>query len=242
LDFLTKLGERIKSEPGTNRLEYVIVPGNHDCNFGNDSQNRRLIIDSLRSNIGIELRDNSVINTLSEIQDEFFGLLEALSNRKYEGPDRLSYEYQFPLEKINIVFRCYNTAWTNDKENKRGTNFFPSKYLRQRRNETDIVCSVFHHPYLWFDVENGRAFRRFIEENSDIILTGHEHELDQISQKKISGTQNEFLNGGRLQGDEYSESKFQVLIIDTNVNAFQCVQFSWMGDKYTKTNEARLVR
>jgi len=238
LDFLTKLGERIKSEPGTNRLEYIVVPGNHDCNFNNDSQNRRLLIDSLRSNTDIELKDNSVIQILCGIQDEFFGLLETLSNRKCEGLDRLSYEYQFPLEKNNIVFRCYNTAWMNDEKNKRGTIFFPRVCLSQRTNETDIVCSVFHHPYLWFDVENGRTFRRFIEQTSDIILTGHEHEMDQISQKKISDTQNDYLNGGRLQGDDCSESKFQVQIIDTSDNTTQCVQFSWMDDKYTKTGES----
>jgi len=238
LDFLVKLGDRIKSESGINRVEYIVVPGNHDCNFENDSQNRRLIVDSLRSNISIELKDDSVIKTLCGIQDEFFSFLEVISNRKYEGPSRLFYEYRFPLDNKNIIFRCYNTAWTNDRENRKGTIIFPSKYLCQRPNETDVVCSVFHHPYLWFDVENGRAFRRFVEQDSDIILTGHEHELDQISQKKISGIQNDFLNGGRLQGDNQSESKFQVQIIDTSDNTTQCVQFSWMGDKYTKTGDS----
>lgn len=225
-------------KPNRTRLEYIVVPGNHDCNFDNDSQSRRLTIGSLRSNRDIELKDDSVIKTLCGIQDEFFSFLETLSNTKYEGPNRLSYEYQFPLDKSNIIFRCYNTTWINDKENKKGTIIFPIKNLRQRSNATDIVCSVFHHPYLWFDVENGREFRRFIEQNSDIILTGHEHELDQISQRKISGTENVFLCGGRLQGDHSSDSKFQVQIIDTDNGNTQCVQFSWIGNKYTETKKS----
>lgn len=238
LDFLIKLGEEIKSEPGINRLEYVVIPGNHDCNFASDSQSRRLMIDSLRNSKNIELKDDSVIKTLCGIQDEFFNFLETLCNTKYEGLDRLSYEYRFPFDKSDIVFRCYNTTWINDEDNKRGTIVFPIKYLRQKLNAADIVCSVFHHPYLWFDAENGREFKRFIEQNSDIILTGHEHELDQAIQKKISGTRIEFLCGGRLQGDNYNDSKFQVQTIDTSDNTTQCIQFSWIGDKYTKTGES----
>jgi len=238
LDFLIKLDERIKSNSDTKRLEYIVVPGNHDCNFNNDSQNRRLLNDSLRNNLDITFKDNSVIETLCGIQDEFFDFLETLTNRKYEGPERLSYEYQFPLDKNNIVFKCYNTAWMDSSENKRGTIIFPNQCLLQRTNDKDIVCSVFHHPYLWFDVENGRAFRRFIEQTSDIILTGHEHEMDQMIQKKIAGTESQFLNGGRLQGIDNNESKFQVQIIDTSNNTTQCVQFSWMDDMYTQTNES----
>ncbi len=239
LEFLTKLGDRIKNGYGIGQIEYVIVPGNHDCNFDYDSQNRILTIESLRRNSDLELSDDSIINTLTTIQNDFFSFLEALMNRKYEGSERLSYEYRFSLDKVNIVFTCYNSAWMNEKENRKGTVMFPLKRLRERPDGTDIVCSVFHHPYSWFDVENSRRFRRFIEANSDIILTGHEHELDQTSQKHISGTQNEFLNGGRLQcDDDYGESKFQVQLIDTSNNSTQCIQFSWTGGNYTKINES----
>ncbi|MFC1930153.1 hypothetical protein ACFLW6_04800 [Chloroflexota bacterium] len=129
----------------------------------------------------------------------------------------------------------------NSEKNVKRNTLFPVNNLYQKSESDGIVCSVFHHPYIWFETDNVKEFKRFIELNSNLIFTGHEHELDQISQYKFSGPHNEFLNGGELQGSDKNESKFQIQTIDLDSNLTQCFQFGWAGSNYTTIKKSELV-
>jgi len=48
--------------------------------------------------------------------------------------------------------------------------------------KTETV-SVFHHPYDWFDSRYVKDFKDLIQSNSNIIITGHEHDMFDIREK-----------------------------------------------------------
>src|SRR4030095_10113103 len=97
------------------------------------------------------------------------------------------------------------------------------------------VISVFHHPYAWLSTENGRTFRKYAEENSDIILTGHEHEGVAYTKQAFTGENTTHLEGGVLQDSQYREtSTFNLLLIDTTDKKFRVEQYEWKRDLYTR--------
>jgi hypothetical protein len=52
---------------------------------------------------------------------------------------------------------------------------------------------VIHHPYNWFNADNAREIRAELENQSDLILTGHEHDAGAFTKTTYDGEHNEYL-------------------------------------------------
>jgi hypothetical protein len=238
-EFLLSLQKQINSSLSTEIVGLVAVPGNHDCDFDRDSQSRALLIDALPQARHTWFEDDSIIDTLTSVQDDFFAFLGVLSGEECKVTKRIAYRYKFNVGKYKVLFICFNTAWMSHKDEKQGKLILPVELIPEKGTEPfDLICAVFHHPYTWFEFENGKRFKRWIDDNCDIILTGHGHEPDQVTQKRITGAESEYLEGGVLQAEQGKESTFNIQVIDFADGYSQCYQFTWDGTKYKMVTQS----
>jgi len=221
----------------------VLVPGNHDCDFETAEGNRKLLLRSV--NESESDIDQSVIAVCASVQENFFNLRDAACDKALPKGDRLFYEYSFVLpDGYSLVFRCFNSAWISEKKERQGQLFLPLEMLPRYEpsSEKSIVMSVFHHTYPWLKADNARGFRKYIEENSDMVLTGHEHDQVSYTVKKTSGETSGYFEGGVLQDhDKKGLSNFNVLLIDLDRKEMKLSQLSWEKDCYAPEQEGEWV-
>lgn len=156
---------RIRTE-----VRYVVVPGNHDCDFSGSTEVRDVLLDSIEKDPKLASNDE-MIKTCTTTQDNYFAYLRLLDDESDDRRvySRLYYDYQFEVGQKTVVFRCFNTAWISRLREKAGELLYPLDKIQKSGDEADVVVSVFHHPYNWLQPDNAREFRKHVESTSDII-------------------------------------------------------------------------
>jgi Calcineurin-like phosphoesterase len=209
----------------------IIVPGNHDCDFSGATAVRDIVLNTLSSEPG-KLTDPDVVQVCTGVQESFFQFLVAAGGPFLRQGSRLTYDYRVPIGDQTLLFRCYNTAVTSRIEEKPGTLLCPTA-ARETVAGAVLVVSVLHHPYNWFTPPNARVVRREIEQTSDIVLTGHEHEHTRRVQHVATGEVNEFIEGAVLQeSSDAGTSAFNVIVVDTENSKQLFYHFLWRDDRY----------
>jgi hypothetical protein len=214
-------------------IRFVLVPGNHDCDFQAALPARTSL---LRGAAAKDHPSQETIATCTEIQDEFFELREALANEGLTSTDRLNYDYVFEIGPERLVFRCCNTAWLSRLHENPKSLAFPAAVLPDTTRGAALVVTLFHHPYTWLNPDNAHAFRRTIEESSDIILTGHEHDFGERTITGRRGERNLYIEGAPLlPSEDAARSEFNAVLIDTDKRRQKVSHFSWGSGWYTET-------
>jgi hypothetical protein len=119
------LGKRLK----TSEVRFVFVPGNHDCDFTLSNSVRDMVISGIRtgSNKGV---DGSMIACCCCVQKHFFSFRDAFPTGKPNSSQwGIYWEYVWPIENYQILFRCFNTAWVSQLKEQQGTLSYPEEYL-----------------------------------------------------------------------------------------------------------------
>jgi len=178
IKFLQEVETILKEIVKNSTPSFVIVPGNHDCNFDHDNQNRRNAISNVSyKSLG---NDDSVVNTCLIVQDDFWNFYDTFNPIP---KNKMFYQIIDEIDGKKICFNCINTAWmTKIKEEQ--NLFYPVKNIEANiKIEAGVLnISVFHHPIGWFSPHGSpnerKEFQGFIEDNSSIAIYGHEHEED----------------------------------------------------------------
>lgn len=215
-------------------VRFVVVPGNHDCDFRIANEVRDTLVDAVEREPATVPKE-SLVRECTAVQDTFFEYKEQLDEDQEGKGDRLYYEYRFEVGGHKVLFRCYNTAWLSRLEEKQGQLLYPVDAAAGRTPGFDLAVTVFHHPYNWLQQENARAFRKHAEGVSDIILTGHEHEQTRRTNIGVEGERNLYIEGGVLQETgNASVSTFNALVLDLapQKGKQQFFHFSWNGEMY----------
>jgi len=249
--FLMEVKDLLESEVGQSAsdapVQFVAVPGNHDCDFSKERRARQILIDSILESPE-EAEDDSVVEICTSPQDAFFedflAVLNSEDRRSHPSQygERLYYEYKFEVEQGDVSkllrFRCCNTAWLSRLKEEQGELYFPQDAVTSgpEQQVADLDVSVFHHPYNWIEADSAGDFRERIESLSDIILTGHEHDGKRRTQEGESGERNQYIEAGALQvtGDP-KQSSFNALLIDLEKQRQKFHRFAWNGSLYTPT-------
>jgi hypothetical protein len=225
------LGE-MKSHFGGNNVPLLLVPGNHDCDFARDNDIRKLIIRNLDS-----------------ISDEFIVPCTAIQCpfHDFSGPISLSLAGTTPLDRLltthfvtlgaeTLVFHLLNSAWVSRIHEQPGQMYFPDARIRDKlalAEPPHLVAAILHHPFNWYTPENGRALRKLLEQHTDIIITGHEHDPAMFQKSTGAGHINEYLEGGVLQDSSNDQnSSFNIIVFDTDAKSLTVSHFVWHTDKY----------
>ena len=103
--FLNKLKTSAERFLKDKIFKFVIIPGNHDCNFTYDNQSRRNDINGMNySKIG---EDDSVINSSMVVQKDFWDFYQKFNSLP---KNRLVFQVEDIIENKKICFTCYNTT------------------------------------------------------------------------------------------------------------------------------------
>jgi hypothetical protein len=233
--FLITLREHLLALPSIRTVNFVAVPGNHDCDFTAESDIRQFLLKDVNA-----LYESAVtpasdrVKAILDVQRNFFAFEAKLTDGKEVSPDeRLNYARIMKFGNYSIAFQCFNTAWLSRKHEEQGKLFFPTEAVVPVRIEANVCVSVFHHPYNWLDANNYRALKDEVEQSSDLVLTGHEHKEGGGSVERFSGEHLHYLEGAALQGEDGPvDSGFQCLVMDFETGEQRLDQFRWNASHY----------
>jgi hypothetical protein len=117
---------------------------------------------------------------------------------------------------------------------KQGTLYYPVQLVPETMSYVDdLVISVLHHPYNWFEATNARTLRSMLERSSDLILTGHEHDGAFYRKVSPSGEVVHYTEGAVLQdSNNPGNSGFNVLVLDVGNKLQTLFSLHWSTDLY----------
>jgi hypothetical protein len=232
--FLGELKEELASySNNVTEVHIVVIPGNHDCDFEAADIVRKRLLNDVEAHPD-QASDEEVIEACTRVQENYRGYLDLLDEGGHLEPyNRLYYEYRYSIGGRNLLFRCYNTAWMSRLHEKQGQIVYPLDKAAEKHDGFDLTVSLLHHPYNWLQSENARALRKHVEEASDVILTGHEHDQTYTVRSGATGETNQYIEGGVLQEPwDESVSTFNVLLVDLDAEKQKFFHFKWDGELY----------
>ncbi len=119
LNLLSNLKDTLISYNNSLKIEFIIAPGNHDCNFDKTPTLRKLSIKSLNNGtLDIKEIDNETIESCTSIQQDFFDFREILENKKSinkQLSSNIFKRYDFLLGQHSISFNVYNLSWMSQR-------------------------------------------------------------------------------------------------------------------------------
>jgi len=218
-------------------VEMVVAPGNHDCDFSDPSGARDLVRAGILKDF-TQASDASVVDVCTAPQMAFFKFLDQVvpgrrRPQKSRYDPRLVYQFDIVHGDERLHFVCVNTPWMSQIHEDQGSLSFPADAVPSRSDGDGLRVALFHHPYNWIEANAARAFRKALEANFDIILTGHEHDGTWHVRRGEGGECNEYIEGGVLQESKHpATSAFNVLVIDTTTTQQSFARYSWDGSRY----------
>lgn len=223
-------------------VRIIVIPGNHDCSDLTEKNIARETLIKSAQESNVEDIDNSIINILSSVLDNFFTFSKQFdSESSIIYSDKLLTILEFLIEGKKVLFYNYNTSFQSILHEQPGKMVFPfSKYETSLFDQVaDLKISTFHHPLHWLSPNNRRGFKEHIEKTSDFYFTGHEHEHRKslISDLEDNYTYN--VEGDVLQeSNDPNRSGFNLIFFDLENSKFLIKNFKWVQDKYATSNEA----
>jgi hypothetical protein len=232
--FFGGLKSELTARYGEPNVKFVLVPGNHDCDFSKDTKLRNLVVQNLSRSIEDLKEDDGIFRTLVAPQNEFFQFA-----RKWRGDENANpwvfRSYKESVKDVGIRIRCYNTAFSSQLDEVQGKLLFPLHLIAPEMNaghSNVITIGLLHHPYLWLESNNGIALKNHIENVADLVLTGHQHLESTYSKKNITGEEINYFEGAALRGDDDDDSGFNIVVCDVTEERLRRFEFRWNGEAY----------
>lgn len=224
---------------GIPEVQLVFVPGNHDCNFRGEIDTRAFILESLNSYLSKPIDFGGFnFEAMIDVQSDFFRF-EAAARGGDPIPmwEKLYYRLTFNVSGETVVFHCFNTAWLSRKNEVQSELYVPKECLiGSTPPDAALSVALFHHPYNWINAANYRALKGFVEKETDLILTGHEHEAGLSRRESFEGERMDYSEAPALGGANDSESGFQLFSRDPSQSDQMVRRFAWSGQRYAETD------
>lgn len=216
------------------------VPGNHDCNFYKNSRGREQLVAGIQ-NKSIEIDDQIIKEVM--LQEEYNDFEDVFnSDWQYSTLNKNNYlgkniSYLDSEGDIVVNINLLNTAWISELKEKPAQMFFPCSYAEDILDYIPncLNITVMHHPSNWLDPDNKREFDKLIMENTDVLLTGHEHGNEENNLNGIH-----IFEGGVLNESGNSNlSSFRVIVYETETKNIQVTDFQWNKNEKIYTEQER---
>lgn len=228
------------------KVFFIVAPGNHDCDFSEektDLKARRAFIDMVIKNPSEIERGDSIYAGVLEVQQHFFNFADNLDTQiKYPARPEVAYQVELDIDSHAFYFNIFNTAWLSQKEEHQGRLVFPMNLVNcdaEKLGKAAFSASVFHHPDNWLDSSNAIEFRSTVEQNSDIILSGHEHHREVFFKNDPeTGVSTQTIKADALQERRHPQSSgFNLIIIDLANKKQKLFGFKWRDVEYRVSKE-----
>lgn len=230
LTFFKRIEQRIRRD-FSHPIKWVLVPGNHDCDFSQPQDLRNLVLKQIAENPEKHL-SSQLVDTCIRVQDNFFAFLQELTEHAVEPSSRLRFSEAIEISGVNIVFDCLNMAWVSQLSEDKVT--FPADIIPTSRDIESCVVTVLHHPFNWLHPSAYREFRRRVRGNSDFVFSGHEHQWNVLeTDGRESGRCVQF-EGDVLQDDRSDASGFTIVALDVREQRYRTQSYQWSGANYAR--------
>ncbi|CAM3977703.1 MULTISPECIES: metallophosphoesterase [Bacillus cereus group] len=244
IPFFDNLQIEIKKE-FNQHLEFLLIPGNHDCDFFGDS-GKNATRDVLIKAINNQDSEQLSIHTIDTIRvQENFDNFKSLYHEQWENielihDDPLLQRAVLKIGEKQIIFNLMNSSWISTLREQPGKMWFPVKQYRPIMETTlgDVNVTMIHHPDHWLDPDNRRELRNLLESSSDFILSGHEHAHTNTILTDWQNKRVQYIEGGVLQERWDPEvSYFKVLHLNLEDDTQRIKEYSWNGDLYKEIDD-----
>ena len=212
---------------------FLMVPGNHDCNFLGRIPVRENLLKTLKN------RDDNIdiseFDIFKEVQKEYLDF-----DKIYSPSDELKITEK-PYCKIYSIkgmhkynFFLFNSALFCKKDDKYGDVHFPLKELDElkdyiSKDMSSINIAISHHPFNWQDDTSYTSIKNFFERNFSMIFLGHEHSGEVRSVQKNGRKQFLELKGGIL-GDQNNQLG-GFFAYKMNIASIEATQYLWDAER-----------
>jgi len=174
------------------------------------------------------------------VQSNFFDFINCLYQSETKNTtDKLFSAIELDVDNKSITILSYNTSWLSCLNEKYGNIYFPIEMFSDKLAQlnSELVISVMHHPFSWQGPENSRLMAKHIENTSNIVLTGHEHQTSISFKSDMLNSSTEYIQGEILQdNDDSSKSGFNFIIIDMAHKAQLIKEYVWSDNSYVIKN------
>lgn len=232
--FLRRIVESIQKESPEASVEVFVCPGNHDCDFGKNDETRDAVLARIRSLDGADPSD-SLKNTATAIQQEFFSFREKISLNDWSEESRLAWQTSISIEGKRVGVRCLNVAWMSELKEKQGALVYPpSAVIPFKLDKTaDLAITILHHPFNWLGQSTYRSFQAAVRRESHLIFTGHEHFQNIGETSDLRSSPTVAIEGGVLfDGKGLEQSTFNIVVVDLSTKQYMMEPYGWDGNRY----------
>lgn len=212
--FFEKLRSGLK--PISSNISVFLCPGNHDCDFTENSSVREILIENLHRNPD-NSRDPNIADAICVPQKAYF----EFQSQYHPVNNKLLSRSIIEVEGKSIGIDCLNLAWMSQLKESQGKLLYPVELIGTEGSSCDINIALYHHPSNWLEANNARDFEDEIEQKYNFIFTGHEHRDRYMSVVNLtSNEKSTYVNGGVLKEHGSETSSFSTIEIDIVDNSF----------------------
>jgi hypothetical protein len=234
-DLIALVDEAIRSVPTIATHDFLILPGNHDCDLSKDDRTRELVSRNLLAHP--DECDDEMLRQCLKVQEDFEQFKTLVFDSESQAlSERLRSTRIFNISGEQIVFDLYNTAWLSRNPESIGALLGPPDKLLNDRPALDgfsLRIALLHHPLHWIKPESSRILRGVLEDEADLILTGHEHAQSQYGRAPHDAEGSDYIEGGVLQESKEPDiSTFNTLEIDLTNRKFVVREWGWGTKQY----------
>lgn len=234
--FFQQLREIITAEVNC-PVEYIFVPGNHDCDFEKNNSARDNNIAAISGGGAV---DHSVIESCTAIQEEFFSFRDSLESQACVSDDRLWRSTCFDLDGRVVRFDALNVSWVSKKREDKNLVFPISNYSGKEEEACDARFIVLHHPLNWYSPIVYRPIRKFIRTISSMVISGHEHEGNFGVNDDQESFKSSYIEGMVLQraNGDLSGTGFFIVRVDVEQMTVEADKFEYKKGRYVRVEDA----
>lgn len=232
--FLKTILAEIRSQKDV-PVEFLIVPGNHDCNFEGGQVLRTSLLKDVLTHVGA--MPDEMIDALSAVQDEFFNFRNSLiTQNSLVLDERLWTIQEFNVEGKRIWFDSLNAAWMSTKHEKPGVVVYPyESYTEFKPTDADLRLGLIHHPLNWYNQINYQGLKNFLHGLEDFLISGHEHMGNASVRSDARNGECVFIEGSALQSG--GKSGFNIIELRLDTGEFLCERFEHSGERYDRQTD-----
>ena len=214
---------QIRARFNTGFIPLFSVPGNHDMKLSQDSR-KHADIRSYYDEGTIELHLDEEFEAMSDYFSETF-----FSNKDWKN--KLFYRGMQSYGDFSIQINLLNTApFSTLKPDDKECHYFPreSMHFLHKRDESRLCLTVMHHSTEWFDWSCKSDLEKTIYDNSEFLLTGHDH----IGSGRVVSFGNDsgvwVSAAGSMDFTHYvHDDSFNLIVVNTDTNHFSSYMYSW---------------
>jgi hypothetical protein len=239
--FLSEMRTAISNWNAQLKTEFIIVPGNHDCDHSSNSELRELVRQTIGPKLNDLAPDSESIQKLLSVQESFFRFRDKVLGISSDPVSRLSTTQTFEVGSYKIQVHSYNTALLSARNENQGSLYIPISHAVSSikfDTSTALSISVFHHPYNWLESNNSLAFKSLVESTSDLVLTGHQHVESTFTKRLRTGENTLYFEGAALAEPRQAKSAFSALVFDFASGQYKSAHFRWNAHVYVPDKEA----